>query len=86
MGIIAWIFTGLVAGSLAQRITGYEKEGCLRTVLLGVLGGLLGGWLSVALFNEESATEFGIRGIVLAFVGAVLICLLAGGIFGKRKR
>ncbi len=86
MGIFAWIVTGLIAGSLAQRITGYEKEGCLRTMLLGVLGGLLGGWLSVALFQGESATKFGLRGIALAFVGAVLICLVAGGIFGKRKR
>jgi uncharacterized membrane protein YeaQ/YmgE (transglycosylase-associated protein family) len=86
MGPLAWIVMGLIAGSLAQRLTGYEKEGCLRTIALGVLGGLLGGLLSTALFDGEKINEFGIRGIVLAFIGAVLICLVAGGIFGKRRR
>jgi uncharacterized membrane protein YeaQ/YmgE (transglycosylase-associated protein family) len=86
MGILSWIITGLIAGSIAQRVTGYEKEGCLRTILLGVLGGLLGGFLATLLFKSEKITSFGIRGIFLAFVGAVLICLVAGGFFGDKKR
>ncbi len=86
MGVLSWIVMGLIAGSLAQRVTGYEKEGCLRTILLGVLGGVVGGLLSTVLFDGEKITEFGVRGLVLAFLGAVLICLVAGGIFGKRRR
>ncbi len=77
---------GLIAGSLAQRVTGYEKEGCLRTIALGVLGGVVGGLLSTKVFESEKINEFGVRGIVLSFIGAVLICLVAGGIFGKRRR
>jgi uncharacterized membrane protein YeaQ/YmgE (transglycosylase-associated protein family) len=85
MGLIGWIITGLIAGSLAQRVTGYEKEGCLRTMLLGVVGGLVGGFLSTAVFDGEKISDFGIRGIVLAFIGAVLVCLVAGRIFGKKR-
>jgi uncharacterized membrane protein YeaQ/YmgE (transglycosylase-associated protein family) len=86
MGFIGWVITGLIAGSLALRVTGYEKEGCLRTVVLGALGGVLGGFLSTVLFDGEKISEFGIRGIVLAFIGAVLLCLVAGGLFGDKKR
>ncbi len=86
MGLVAWIITGLIAGSFAQRVTGYEKEGCLRTLALGVLGGVLGGFLATALFKTEKITSLGFRGIFLAFAGAVLICAVAGGFFGKKKR
>ncbi len=86
MGPIAWIITGLIAGSLAQRVTGYEKEGCLRTLLLGISGGLLGGFIATRLFKSDKVTDLSFRGVFLAFVGASLICLVAGGIFGKKKK
>ncbi len=86
MNLLAWIATGIIAGGLAQRFTGYEKEGCLRRIALGVLGGLLGGFLSVAIFNGEKITKFGLRGIFLATVGALLISFVAGGLFGKKKK
>jgi uncharacterized membrane protein YeaQ/YmgE (transglycosylase-associated protein family) len=86
MGLISWIITGLIAGSIAQRVTGYEKEGCIRTIALGVLGGLLGGFLATLIFKTEKISSFGLRGIFLSFVGAVLICVVAGGFFGDKKK
>jgi uncharacterized membrane protein YeaQ/YmgE (transglycosylase-associated protein family) len=85
MGLIAWIFTSMIAGALAQKVTGFQKEGALRRIALGVLGGVLGGFLSTALFKGQGITHFGIRGIFLAFVGAVLISLVAGKFFGKKR-
>jgi uncharacterized membrane protein YeaQ/YmgE (transglycosylase-associated protein family) len=85
MGLIGWIITGLIAGSFALRVTGYKKEGCLRTIVLGVLGGVIGGFLSTVMFKGEKISEFGIRGIALAFVGAVIVCLVAGGVFGDKR-
>lgn len=38
MGPIGWVIVGLIAGSLAQTVTGVEKRGCLFTLLIGVLG------------------------------------------------
>lgn len=45
-GFIAWILLGLFAGALAKWITpGDQKGGCLLTILLGVVGAVIGGWL-----------------------------------------
>jgi uncharacterized membrane protein YeaQ/YmgE (transglycosylase-associated protein family) len=85
MGFIAWIITGLIAGALAQRVTGYEKEGCVRRLALGVLGGMLGGFLATAVFNTERATRLGVKSVFFAFIGAVIISFFAGRFFGKKK-
>jgi uncharacterized membrane protein YeaQ/YmgE (transglycosylase-associated protein family) len=69
MGLLSWIFVGLVGGSLAQSVTGQEKKGCARTLIIGVIGGLLGGFL----FNR-SLTGFNIRSVFTAFLGACLLC------------
>jgi uncharacterized membrane protein YeaQ/YmgE (transglycosylase-associated protein family) len=86
MGLLTWVIVGFLAGSLAQRLTGYEKEGCLRTILLGVGGGVLGGFLSTQLFEGEKLTEFGLRSLVIATLGAVLISFVAGRFFGRKRR
>jgi len=86
MGWLAWIVVGLVAGSLARRVTGFERLGCLTTMLVGVAGGLLGG----ALFNaagDHGIGHFGIRSLLVAFVGATLLLAVAGlGSRGVRRR
>jgi uncharacterized membrane protein YeaQ/YmgE (transglycosylase-associated protein family) len=81
MGWLAWIVVGLVAGSLARRVTGTQRLGCLTTMLVGVAGGLLGG----ALFNaagDHGIGKFGLRSVLVAFVGATLLLAIAG--FGAR--
>lgn len=85
MGIVGWIVVGLLAGALARAVTGRGRNvGCLGTMLIGVLGGLLGGFLfSVA--GDEGIGEFGLRSMFVAFVGASLLLLLAG-LLGDRRR
>ena len=75
MGLFGWIIVGLVAGSLAQSVTGTQKRGCLFTLLVGVAGGVLGG----ALFNAAGSrgiTNFSLWSMLVAFVGAGLLCLV----------
>lgn len=62
MGIFTWIITGLIAGFIAKVIAkkafGVETPGGLiATLLLGVAGGLLGGWLASALFNTDTTAS-----------------------------
>lgn len=84
MGVLAWIIVGLIAGGLARMATGSRKRGCLGTVLIGVVGGLLGGILFNAA-GERGTTEFGLWSILVAFVGAsVLLLVLDGGRRGRR--
>jgi len=87
MGIIGWIVVGLLAGGLARMATGSEKRGCLGTMVIGVLGGIIGG----ALFNaagDEGITDFGFWSILVAFVGAcaLLFILQALGVNRRRSR
>ncbi len=86
MGIIGWILTGLIAGSLAQRFMGIEKKGCLRTMLLGVAGGLLGGFLATLISSRKREIDhFGFRGIFLALIGSMILCFVLGPRLGKRN-
>lgn len=82
MGIIGWIIVGIVAGGLAGRITGVRGNGCLTTMMIGILGGVLGG----ALFNaagDEGIGEFGLRSMFVALVGACLLLLVYGALTGR---
>jgi uncharacterized membrane protein YeaQ/YmgE (transglycosylase-associated protein family) len=86
MGVIGWIVVGLIAGALAQRATGARRHGCLTTMAVGILGGVIGG----ALFNamgDRGITEFGLWSILVAFIGAcaLLLVLQALGVVGRRR-
>lgn len=83
MGPIGWVIVGLVAGALAQRATGVRGSGCLFTLVIGVVGGLLGGML-FNLAGDDGITHFGLRSMLIAFVGASVLLLLAGPRLKKR--
>lgn len=72
MGVIGWIVVGFVAGALANRVTGAGRQGCITKIAIGILGGLLGG----ALFNaagDRGIDDFGLRSMLVAFVGATIL-------------
>lgn len=86
MGILGWVVVGLLAGGLARMATGSPKSGCLTTMAIGILGGVIGG----ALFNaagDRGITDFGLWSILVAFVGAcaLLLVLQAFGVVGRRR-
>ncbi|WP_410643853.1 GlsB/YeaQ/YmgE family stress response membrane protein [Amycolatopsis sp. lyj-346] len=77
MGIIAWIVLGLIAGVIAKALMpGKDPGGCIITVLLGVAGAFVGGWVGKTLFHTELGTFFDLRTWGLAVLGALII--LAG--------
>jgi uncharacterized membrane protein YeaQ/YmgE (transglycosylase-associated protein family) len=72
VNVLGWIVVGFLAGALARAATGARRRGCLGTILIGVLGGLIGG----ALFNAAGANginDFSLWSILVAFVGASLL-------------
>jgi uncharacterized membrane protein YeaQ/YmgE (transglycosylase-associated protein family) len=72
-GIIGWIVIGLLAGGIAKLLMpGKDPGGCIVTVLLGVAGAVLAGFLGKAVgwYNEGEAAGF-----IAAIVGALLILL-----------
>lgn len=78
MGILGWIFVGFVAGGLARIATGAEKRGCLGTIVVGVLGALIGGVVFRLATGDRVSTfdEVDVGSIAVAFVGAALLLLV----------
>jgi uncharacterized membrane protein YeaQ/YmgE (transglycosylase-associated protein family) len=85
MGIIGWIVVGLIAGALARWIVKDDRTGCIYTMVIGVLGALIGGGL-MSLIDEEGVDEFSLRSILVAAVGAVLLLLILQAIAARRSR
>jgi len=75
MGPISWIIVGLVAGALARRVVHAPHRGCLGTMVIGILGALIGGALSSAA-GGDGLGDFGLRSLVIAFLGACLLLLV----------
>lgn len=83
MGILSWIFLGLIAGALAKFIVpGKDPGGIFVTIIIGVVGAILGGFLGsfIGLGKVES---FDFGGVIIATVGAILL-LIVYRLFSKR--
>ena len=76
MGIISWIFLGLIAGALAKfLVPGKDPGGFIVTILIGIVGAILGGFLGsfIGLGRVES---FDIGGLIIATLGAIILLVL----------
>jgi uncharacterized membrane protein YeaQ/YmgE (transglycosylase-associated protein family) len=86
VSIVGWILVGLVAGGLARRVIDDEGGGCLYTLVVGVLGALVGGLLfSLATSADDVFDDFDIGSIVVAFLGACLLLLVLRAVRGRRR-
>lgn len=76
MGILSWIVFGLIAGALAKMIMpGADPSGWIITILLGIGGAVVGGFIGQAL-GLGTVNGFDIRSFFVAILGAIV--LLAG--------
>lgn len=73
MGILSWIVFGLIAGALAKWIMpGEDPGGCVVTMLIGVVGAVVGGWIATQ-FGFGGISGFDFRSMFVAVLGAVLL-------------
>lgn len=76
MGILSWIVFGLIAGALAKMIMpGADPSGWIITILLGIGGAVVGGFIGQAL-GLGTVHGFDVRSFFVAILGAIV--LLAG--------
>jgi Predicted membrane protein len=76
MGILSWIIFGLIAGILAKWIMpGKDGGGFFVTVILGVVGAVVGGWIST-LFGFGKVDGFNIGSFAVAVVGALVVLFI----------
>ena len=76
MGIISWIILGLIVGILAKWIMpGKDEGGFIITVVLGIIGALVGGYLSPIL-GIAPMTGFNIKSLIFSVIGALLVLFI----------
>ena len=76
MGILSWIFLGLIAGALAKFIMpGKDPGGIFVTIIIGIIGGVVGGYLGTFL-GFGKIESFDIGGILIATAGAILLLII----------
>ncbi|WP_184220682.1 GlsB/YeaQ/YmgE family stress response membrane protein [Microbacterium marinum] len=77
----------MIAGAIAKLILpGKQGGGWFVTLILGVVGALLGGWLGSVLFNAKLEEFFSIQTWLLAIGGSLIVLLIYGLITGRNKR
>ena len=80
----AWILIGLIAGAAAGWfVPGRERMGCIGTTLIGIVGGLIGGWIWTELLDQNQAGGF-LGALVIAIIGSALVLLVIRAASGRR--
>ena len=74
MGILGWIIFGLIVGAVAKLVMpGRDPGGIIVTILLGIAGAVLGGYIgrAVGWYGPYDAA-----GLIMALIGAIILLLL----------
>ena len=84
MGILSWIVFGLIAGALAKFIMpGNDPGGCIVTILIGIAGAVVGGFIGTRLGFGE-VTGFNVRSLGVAIVGSLVLLAAYRLLVGRR--
>lgn len=87
MSFLAFLLLGLIAGAIAKAILpGKQGGGWFITLLLGVVGALLGGWLGGLLFGVDLQEFWSIQTWLVAIAGSIIVLLIYGLITRNSRR
>ncbi len=86
MGIIGWIVLGLIAGAIAKLIMpGDDPGGIIVTILIGIVGALLGGFLASAIFSVSvNDSFFQLSTWISAIVGSLILLGIYRAVAGRK--
>jgi uncharacterized membrane protein YeaQ/YmgE (transglycosylase-associated protein family) len=87
MGLLSWIVVGAIAGWLSGEVMKGKGFGLIGDIVVGVIGGLVGGFLAAQLFKVPNAVNgFNLTSILVAFVGAVVVIVVVRMLRGGGSR
>ncbi|PRY64295.1 putative membrane protein YeaQ/YmgE (transglycosylase-associated protein family) [Glaciihabitans tibetensis] len=87
MGFIAFLILGLIAGAIAKLILpGRQGGGWIITLILGVVGALLGGFIGNAVFGVGLEEFFSIETWIVAILGSLVVLVIYGAITGRSRK
>ena len=86
MNFLAWIILGLIAGAIAKAIMpGKDPGGIFVTIIIGIVGALLGGFIADALFGGDGDKDFFDIGTwLVAILGSLLLLFIYRLVVGRR--
>lgn len=88
MGFFAWIIFGALAGWAANVVVGgrdRRPQGCLVSVLVGIVGAALGGFLYRVFTGEQKTFDFDLPSFGVAVLGAILLLAILRAAGGSRR-
>ena len=86
LGIIGWIIIGGLAGWIASKMKGTDaQQGVLLNIVVGVVGGLLGGWL-LSLFGVNVEGGGLIFSFLTCLLGAVILLTIVNMVTGRSRK
>jgi uncharacterized membrane protein YeaQ/YmgE (transglycosylase-associated protein family) len=83
VGIIAWIVLGAIAGYLTNMLMG-GGEGVIATVVLGIIGAVVGGYLAGTVLKVADVTGINVESIVVSVIGGVVVVAVYRLLMGRR--
>ena len=85
MSFIGFLLLGLIAGAIAKAILpGTQGGGWFVTLIIGVVGAIIGGWLGSVLFGVGIGDFFQLSSWLLAVAGSIILLLVYGAIVNRR--
>src|SRR3954463_6739429 len=85
MNILAWIVFGLIAGAIAKLLMpGRDPGGWIVTMLLGIAGAFLGGFIGRAIWGSNGVDGFNWGSFGLAVLGSIVLLALYRMFVGRR--
>lgn len=85
MGILSWIIVGLIAGVVAKLLLpGRDPGGCIITMLIGIAGAILGGFIVGLFVGGNVITGINVTTVLVAVLGAIILLLLYRLLLGRR--
>ncbi|WP_043668669.1 GlsB/YeaQ/YmgE family stress response membrane protein [Clavibacter michiganensis] len=85
--IISLIVIGLIAGFIARAVVpGRQNLGILKTILLGIVGSFVGGFLAFLLFQQDAMDGFfQPAGIIGSIIGSIIVLLIYVKVGGRKS-
>lgn len=85
--IITLVIVGLIAGAIARLVVpGRDPLGIGATIVLGIVGSFIGGFLGYAIFHKDSSDGFfQPSGLIGSIVGAIIALLIYRRVHGRSK-
>ena len=84
MNILVWIIFGLIAGAIAKFVMpGKDPGGIIITILIGIVGAVIGGFISSAMgFGDVSGFNF--PSLIIAVLGSIILLIIYRMVASRR--